>query len=179
VRFLQCIRGSLSNVWFDGDVTISKNFNARWIPSSEEDDDDDGIMRVSVLLFYLFEYVVTTFFFLSFFLLTSVCLFSRFRVFVDFRTFFFLYRKSFFFSLLFLFLHFFHSRRERRTRVFVRTLSITFLITRFLRRDRGTRLTRACIACASSVSVRFREKKNGRRVSLLSRKKKDRRADFF
>ena len=85
------------------------------------------------------------------------------------------------FSLLFLFLflHFFHSRRERRTRVFVRTLSITFLITRFLRRDRGTRLTRACIACASSVSVRFREKKNGRRVSLLSRKKKDRRADFL
>jgi len=29
------------------------------------------------------------------------------------------------------------------------------------------------------VSVRFREKKNGRRVSLLSRKKKDRRADFL
>jgi len=125
VRFLQCIRGSLSNVWFDGDVTISKNFNARWIPSSEEDDDDDGIMRVSVLLFYLFEYVVTTFFFLSFFLLTSVCLFSRFRVFVDFRTFFFLNRKSFFFSLLFLFLHFFHSRREKSACVC--TLSITFL----------------------------------------------------
>jgi hypothetical protein len=29
------------------------------------------------------------------------------------------------------------------------------------------------------VSVRFREKKNRGRVSLLSRKKKDRRADFF
>jgi len=121
VRFLQCIRGSLSNVWFDGDVTISKNFNARWIPFGEEDDDDDGIMRVSVLLFYLFEYVVTTFFFLSFFLLTSVCLFSRFRVFVDFRIFFLNRKWSFFLFFFFFsfFTFFIHVEREERVCLYV------------------------------------------------------------
>jgi len=38
----------LGVVWFDGEVTISKNFNARWIPFNEEEDEEDG-MCVCVL----------------------------------------------------------------------------------------------------------------------------------
>ena len=160
-------------------MTISKNFNARWIPFGEEDDDDDGIVR-RVLLFYFIH--VSNYLFLSFFLSFDVCLSLcslstsvRFQsVFVDFRT-FFLNRKSFFFLFFFSFFTFF-IHVERRTRVFVRTLSITFFIRVFCDARRNAN-DRACIA--RPLSVRFREKKNRGRVFLLSRKKKDRRADFF
>jgi len=147
VRFLQCIRGSLSNVWFDGEVTISKNFNARWIPLNEEEDEDEG-MCVCAFLLYL-----TTFFFLLLLLLEcrlSCLLCEKFEE-------------------EFLFLPFFFTPQRRRAAYFH---TITFFYIRIGRRAEERERARVCRVCPLSPCV-FKRRRRTEGEFLLSRKKKD------
>lgn len=144
MRFLQCIRGSLSNVWFDGEVTISKNFNARWIPLNEEEDEDEG-MCVCAFLLYL-----TTFFFLLLLLLEcrlSCLLCEKFEEEFSFASFF--------------------SQRRRAAKNFH---TITFFYIRIGRRAEERERARRVCPLAPCV---FKRRRRTEGEFLLSRKKKD------